>query len=115
MKFIVAHLGARRYYALPMILQKVGMLEHFFTDIYLDKVFFKLLNFVPSQLRPAPVKRLLGRQKIDIPSGKVTAFTKFGLEYFLRQRSSQNDVLKTYLWAGKRFCNLVLREGFKNG
>ncbi|MCH7518015.1 MAG: glycosyltransferase family 4 protein [Candidatus Dadabacteria bacterium] len=114
MKFIVAHLGARRHYALPMILQKAGMLEHFFTDIYPYKGFSKLLNFVPSQIRPAPVKRLLGRQKIDIPSGKVTAFTKFGLEYFMRRYSSQNDILKTYLWAGKRFCNLVLREDLKN-
>lgn len=114
MKFIVAQLGARTHYALPMILHKAGMLEHFFTDIYPYKGFLNLLTFVPSQIRPVPVKRLLGRRKIDIPSGKVTASTKFGLEYFMRLQFSQNNVLKTYLWAGKALCDLVLREGFKD-
>lgn len=113
-KFIVAQLGARMQHGVPNILNKARILEHFFTDIYPPKVFLKLLYLVPSQISPTSVKRLLGRQKIDIPSSKVTAFTKFGLEYFIRRNYSHDDILSTYLWAGKVFCNLVLREGFKS-
>lgn len=114
MKFIVAQLGARMQYAVPNILYKAGMLEQFFTDLYPDRGFTKLLHFVPSQIRPASVKRLLARQRADIPPRNVTSFTSFGLEYFMRLGSLKRDTLTTYLWAGKTLCNLVLREGFKN-
>ncbi len=36
MKFVVAHTGARRGYAVPAILERAGMLEHFYTDICAD-------------------------------------------------------------------------------
>ena len=33
MRFIVAHTGARRGYAVPLILQRAGLLERFYTDV----------------------------------------------------------------------------------
>jgi hypothetical protein len=33
MRFIVAHIGARRGYAVPAILQRAGLLERFYTDV----------------------------------------------------------------------------------
>src|ERR1035437_1798876 len=36
MKFIAVQIGARRGYAVPAILEKVGMLERFYTDICAD-------------------------------------------------------------------------------
>src|SRR5260221_13488764 len=32
MRFIVAQMGARRSYAVPMVLQQAGLLERFYTD-----------------------------------------------------------------------------------
>ncbi len=50
MKFIVAQMGARRGYAVPLILEKAGMLERFYTDICGNVGFGKLLaagSFLP--------------------------------------------------------------------
>ena len=37
MKFLVAHIGARRAYAVPAILEKAGLLDRFYTDFCLGK------------------------------------------------------------------------------
>jgi len=33
MRFVVAHMGARRNYAVPLVLEQAGMLERFYTDL----------------------------------------------------------------------------------
>src|ERR1700691_5221733 len=37
MKFLVAHIAARRAYAVPAILEKAGLLDRFYTDFCLGK------------------------------------------------------------------------------
>ena len=60
MKFIVAQLGARMHYAIPRMLQQVGMLEHFYTDICAVKGMGRFVKKLPQKmLRPkGPEKKL---------------------------------------------------------
>jgi len=114
-KFIVAQLGARRDYAIPKMLHEAGMLEHCYTDICAVKGWPRLLNITPDAVRPAGLKRLLGRVPRGVPTNKITAFTRFGWEYQQRSASSttSTETTTTHLWAGKRFCELILGEGLK--
>src|SRR5712692_2540393 len=114
MTFLVAQLGARMHYAIPRMLQAQGMLEHFYTDICAAKGWPRCLRLIPEKLRPAEVKRLLGRTPSGVPAERICAFTGFGCEYARRRRraDSPTKVAATHLWAGKTFCERVIRQGF---
>lgn len=110
MKYLVTQLGARMHYAIPRMLHEAGMLAHFYTDICAVKGWPKLLGAVPSMMRPPSWKRLLGRVPHGVPSDKITAFTSFGFEYQRRRATATTptESTQTHLWAGQRFCELVL-------
>lgn len=112
-RWSVALLGARMYYAIPRILERSGLLNHFYTDLNANQGWIKLLQKVPSSFRPSTLKRLLGRVPPDIPTAKIIAFNHFGLEYTqkLRQAKSSSETTQTFLWAGKKFCKLILDHG----
>jgi hypothetical protein len=112
MNFIVAQLGARMQYAVPRKLHQAGILEHFYTDICAVKGWPRLLHTIPPRLRPAAVKRLLGRVPEGVPRHKITAFNKFEQEYAQRrsQVSTMQEGIVAHLWAGHRFCDLILHN-----
>jgi len=61
-RFAVLQLGARMHYAVPALLKRAGMLEHFYTDAVGNRGMTDILRRVtPPWEWPAPVKRLLGR------------------------------------------------------
>lgn len=111
--FAVSQLGARMHYAVPRIFHAEGLLERFFTDICAQKGWTRLLGLIPAALQPAGLRRLSGRVVEGVPTGLVTAFTSFGLEYSRRRSHAANPTESTgaHLWAGKRFCELVIRAG----
>jgi glycosyltransferase involved in cell wall biosynthesis len=114
MKYLVAQLGARMHYAIPRMLHDAGMLARFTTDICAVKGWPRLLKHVPESIRPAGLKRLLGRVPNGVPPEQITSFTQFGWEWQRRRTSclTPAEMTKTQLWAGKRFCELVLADGF---
>ncbi len=110
---IVAQLGARMHYGVPRILAGSGKLERLYTDICAVKGWPRLLGALPQVMRPARLRRLLGRIPQGIPAGKITAFTGFGWEYARRlARAHHPDArIAAYLWAGKEFCRRVITGG----
>jgi glycosyltransferase involved in cell wall biosynthesis len=111
----VAQLGARMHYAVPMLLHKYEILNYFFTDFYcINEIRF--LNYIPKKILPLSLKRLFGRIPYGVPNRNITSFPLFGLEYATRLANSKNNLEKSknFLWAGKKFCELVLRKGFGN-
>lgn len=112
-KYLVAQLGARMHYAIPRLLHDAGMLSHFYTDICAVKGWPRFLRGVPDALRPNGLKRLLGRVPNGVPRETITAFTDFGWKCQRRRASAASPAEKTEadLWAGKQFCELVLRAG----
>jgi glycosyltransferase involved in cell wall biosynthesis len=111
--FAVSQLGARMHYAVPRIFHSAGLLEHFFTDICAQKGWPRLLRLIPGALQPAGARRLSGRVVNGVPARLVTAFTAFGLEYSKKRARAGNptDSTRVHLWAGKRFCELIISAG----
>ena len=112
-RFAVAMLGARMNYAVPRILHAAGMLDRFYTDFSAGSGWGRVLRAWPRGLRPAGVRRLLGRSPDGIPADMITAFNGFGLSYAARLRGVRwgGAPSETYLWAGQKFCNLIIQRG----
>src|SRR4051812_8446557 len=96
-------------YAVPRILDQVGKLEHFFTDLCAVKGCLRLLNLLPSSLRHGGVQRLLDRVPRDVAPRKITSFGSLGLRYAWRRRVAKapGELTKAYLWCGREFCRRV--------
>jgi glycosyltransferase involved in cell wall biosynthesis len=109
---IVAQLGARRRYTVPHVLHKAGILSTLFTDFSaggIPQPFRKRLIASPA---PGILKNLVARTP-DLPKEKVVAFNTFGLTYAwkLRRARTQEDKIRSYLWAGREFGRLIIRHG----
>lgn len=113
-RFLVAQMGARMHYAVPRMLQRAGMLEHFYSDICAMKGWPRLLANVPDVLRPNGLRRLLGRLPEGIPAHRMTTFSGFGWRYTRRCAAARSpaEATQVHLWAGKRFCELVAGQSW---
>lgn len=113
-RFIVAQLGARMHYAVPRIMAAEGLLERLYTDICGDARWLRLLRHVPPAARNSFVRRLIDRDPAGIPRDSIKTFNAFGLEYAWRRwrATSPSELTAIYLWAGRRFGELVVRRGF---
>lgn len=111
----VAMLGARMHYAVPRMLYRSGMLEHFFTDSYAGNkpILSKMLRSIPSHLAPRGLRRWIGRQAPDLPSNYVTSFELLGMFYaFLRsnvRRMSQRE--RVFAFSSRHFARASVRRG----
>jgi len=110
-RWVVAQLGARMHYGIPRLLAKAGMLERLYTDIYPGPVARKILEALPAALGMA---RALTRHAEGIPAASVVSFPAFGLQYAARLRRARNEAQRAaaFLWAGRRFGDLVSAQGF---
>jgi glycosyltransferase involved in cell wall biosynthesis len=112
-KLAVALMGARMHYAVPRLLHASGCLDRLFTDICAAKGWPRLLRAVPEAWQPAGLRRLLGRVPKGVPPSRITAFNSFGMEYSRRRAAARtpDESTAVYLWAGKTFCELIIRAG----
>lgn len=108
----VARLGAMNHYLTPVSLARQGMLERFYTDLYLGRRTARLLRALGQTGLPGAVRRLAGRTAEQLPDGLVTTFPAFGLNYWWRRRAARGwgEQLNVHCWAGRRFCELILRH-----
>lgn len=121
-KIVVAQLGARRHYAVPVLLHQAGMLAQFFTDAYVGRgsawqQLPRLAQWLPAACRPAGLQRLLGRREDGLPPEKVTAYNLFGAAYALAQSRAGNgeSLERVYQAYGRRFADLVRRHSLCQG
>ena len=95
--FIAVQTGARRNYAVPSILEKVGMLDAFYTDICANVGVGAVLNrFCPQPLRRGALKRLLNRRLPPNLEGKTHTFDWAALRYLARQKIAGTHSVKQY-------------------
>ncbi|MBD2343426.1 glycosyltransferase family 4 protein [Anabaena subtropica] len=87
LRFIVIQMGARMHYAVPALLARHGMLEHFYTDICSNVGFSGIIShLLPNSIRPQPVKRFLGRKlPPEIQPSQVTTVPLTTLTNFVAQ------------------------------
>lgn len=111
----VAQIGARRHYAIPTILHRAGMLDRFFTDLTASAWWLTAIAAAaaPEQL-PDGLNRLLARRIDQVPSSRITHFTRFAVSRIARRQrtSAPAELARQTLEANREFCRLVLRRGF---
>jgi hypothetical protein len=114
--WVVARLGATMHYAVPRILHRADRLERFYTDFYASEALIWLLSSVPKRVRSVLISRALGRVAHDLPQERVRPYPLLGLEYYLRRTLARDPGIRSdvFLWAGRRFGELVTRDGFGN-
>jgi glycosyltransferase involved in cell wall biosynthesis len=117
----VAQLGVRIHYAVPVLLQRAGMLDRFYTDIYTGRgslchALSAATYLLPRAWQPQSLRRLLSRRADDLPPEKVKAFNLFGLSYVLARKRAGNveKLYEIYGKYGTRFCRLVM-DNWSNG
>jgi glycosyltransferase involved in cell wall biosynthesis len=114
-KIVVAQLGSRQDYTVPLALQNAGMLERFYTDTYLKSREVHLLQTLAGfdKLRNL-TQQALSRHSPMLDDAKVTRFNRFGVRYLKSLRQSANSVEEQYrafINYGRRFNQAILREG----
>jgi glycosyltransferase involved in cell wall biosynthesis len=110
---VVAQLGARMHYAVPAILERSGMLERLYTDIYAPPL-PKPMRKLASRYGPNAVRRWLGRTREEIPRHKVIPFSTIAFEYLRRKKSAKKDralITAADLWAGTELCRRAVKAG----
>jgi glycosyltransferase involved in cell wall biosynthesis len=113
MSYAVAQLGARMHYAVPRILHDAGQLARLFTDLCVSSEWLRRCEAFPASLQPDGLRRLCGRAPKDVPPNRITAFNLLGLRYAQRRRRahSRRDFIRAFLWAGRSFCEKVVKHG----
>ncbi|MGD9855316.1 MAG: glycosyltransferase family 4 protein [Planctomycetaceae bacterium] len=109
-RVLVAQLGARRHYLVPVMFHRRGLLEQFITDLYVPGGRReRALRGMSSVIPVGGLRRLAGRSDIGLPSQIVTTFSTFGLEYKLRTTlaTRRGRVTEAWLWAGREFGRRV--------
>lgn len=107
---IVAQLGARRDYAVPRALHALGLLEHFYTDLFVPQALAQALQGPARGLHLTPLMRVLGRSTVGLSGARVTSFPLLGLGSALRRRRRQHgrDQLASILEDNLAFCEHVI-------
>ena len=102
------------HYAVPRILQRSRRLERLYTDFYTGSGVRKLISWTPRAWRPSVINRLAGRFNAELPDQRVRAYQSLGLAYYFQRRWGANgrEPSAVYLRASKKFCELVVRDGF---
>lgn len=111
----VCQVGARLHYGAARSLERKGALGTLYTDICAVKGWPSLLRTVPGILRPAALRRLLGRIPVGIPSQKIETFAPLGVAYQWRlsKCKSEGERIHAHLQMSEQFCERIVRHGFK--
>ena len=113
-RIAVAQIGARRHYAVPVLLHRAGLLECLYTDLCSSARPVRWLEaLVPTVFRPRRLKQVLGRRVEGIPAEKIHCFACFTLKWFLKQRGLRTPSQNLVRWreANAEFGRLVVRHG----
>lgn len=114
-RYISIQIGARRNYAVPLILEKAGLLEILHTDMCRDrgvgqrlKVLSKLSN------KNSAIKRLLNRSLPESLINKTKTHDWAAIQYILRQKIAHNDIMgldRASIQFDRDFCASMIKHG----
>lgn len=112
-RVMVAQIGARRNYLVPITLHRAGMVAAFYTDWYAPKTPLTHAASAVAQVLPfKTIRRAASRQAKEIPLDRVKHFPLFAIWYtWIKKWARQRNALPlAYLMGGQRFCKAIVRE-----
>lgn len=111
---LVAQLGARRHYAVPLAFHAQGQLQQLCTDLLISSPGIAgLLRKSGRALRIPELVRLADRQSgLTLPHERIHTFPIFGLRYKWQGRRAKTAEERTanWLWGGERFARICARK-----
>lgn len=112
---VVAQVGSRMHYAVPRILQEAGRLARLYTDICASSGFIPWFGFLPAELQPKSIKKLLGRNPRGIPQHKIRDFKRQSLcaRAVAQKARSKAAVVAHNHETARGFCQSVVRSGLE--
>jgi glycosyltransferase involved in cell wall biosynthesis len=113
-QIVVAQLGARQDYTVPIALQDLGCLERFYTDAYVSPQevrFLQKLGQVQKLERFA--SRCLSRTNAALQFDRITRFNLLGIRYLqaLRKATSSLGQYQAFMDYGEAFNQAILQRG----
>src|SRR5262245_10999765 len=104
--------GARLHYAVPLALQRAGMLERMYTNFYVRRGSpMALLARVMNRWKPEIGRGMVGRRCDEIDDRLVHDHARHGLYAALRK--PRGPVPASYwIWSEERRGEWILRRGF---
>jgi glycosyltransferase involved in cell wall biosynthesis len=114
MKFVVAHTGARRGYAVPAIIEQAGLLECFFTDFCADKGLGRLVSSLSGLRKFSPgIAKIAARRLPKNIVAKTRTFDWPNFKHlFLRKGAGWGDDYRAYLYWQRDLSEAMVRHGF---
>jgi glycosyltransferase involved in cell wall biosynthesis len=109
---VVVQDGARLRYALPIALERLGVLERVVTDWYLGSSVATLLaTSLLKKIRPNLALRLVGRRSSELTDSKVFSYPLLSL-WLKKKRSRFPNSEAFHEWESRRAAKAILRQGF---
>lgn len=116
MRFVVTQMGARRGYAVPFILERAGLLEHFYTDFAGNVGLGKwLVKCGPLLGRRAAARRLAARRVPDSIKSKTVTFGGQHFWHACAQRlcaADSKNRFREQLRRSRALGSAMIRHGF---
>lgn len=107
---VVAQLGARRHYAVPLAFHAQGKLQSFCTELLVQSPLMQsAIRRMGHLTGLAALSRLADRQAaIALPKQRVRTFPLFGLRYKWQGQRARSAQARTanWLWGGQKFSEL---------
>lgn len=113
-KVLVAQLGARRHYQQPILLQKWGILDKFYTDFYAgNNIFFNSLrNPIFYKNLPSLFKKGLDRYEQELENARICHSPLLAYQYARqRKNSSVEEKQGLLIEVAKKFSNRIIKNG----
>lgn len=112
---VVAQLGSRQDYTVPVALQKAGVLKRLYTDTYVSHSEARLLRPLTRVGKlSALTRKALSRHNQELDYAKVTRFNRLGVRYLKALQAATASVEKrhqAFIDYGREFNRAILRHG----
>jgi glycosyltransferase involved in cell wall biosynthesis len=107
---LVAQIGARRHYAVPLALHRQGLLRQFCTEFYVKSPLFR--RILETSILPQKLHKIGGRYDGELPSSLVRSFPLFAMRYIFEahRAKSERERVANWVWGGQRFCELSTKS-----
>ena len=112
MQVCVAQIGARRHYAVPVALHRVGMLDSLHTDWCMNRGLPRFVSaMTPAPLRTGSLRRLADRNVPNISPERIHTHLRYALSMVRRKKHTTSNY-EYWALANQAFGESVVREGF---
>lgn len=106
MRVMLAMLGARRRYLVPEVMEELGVLGCFVTDVYVGKYNWiqSVIEWIGRRLGLRGLRSVAQRVSARIPIRRIVAFQWLGIRYAIAARFVRAGDVRLFAMVNRQFC-----------